>query len=200
MNTESTLPPPPPSGQSRNPWKNFGIITIMLVLIGGAVAAGYFLGSSEDAVETAPPATALENNAPPTTAFDNDADILLLTRQAEIAIANAEADEANFGSTFAARITRQEELIELGGSCDAALRTVDELDQIVDDIGSYITAPFGGEPVTVAIDRLSAAIDIAPDTDVKFKAEGRLVQLKEQIDPGAIQSGSRSRSLGPSTR
>ena len=98
VNTESTLPPPPPPvSKGRNPWKIFGIITIVLVLVGGAVAAGFVLGSSNDtssestpAESTAPapptgaPTTAAPATAAPTTAapaFDPEIERLLLAAE-----------------------------------------------------------------------------------------------------------------------
>lgn len=47
--TAPDLPPPPaPSPRQRNPWKAFGVVVIVAVVVGGAVVAGYFIGTSND--------------------------------------------------------------------------------------------------------------------------------------------------------
>ena len=98
MNVETTLPPPPQASESRNPWKIFGIITIVLVLVGGAVAAGFVLGSSKDdsskstVAQTVPPAVTATpaDSAPPADTTSAEAESSEISPEMEQLILDAE--------------------------------------------------------------------------------------------------------------
>ena len=66
VNTESTLPPPPAS-KGRDPWKIFGVITIVLVVVGGAVGVGFVLGKDTSSGDAEPTGTLPEDADAPTT-------------------------------------------------------------------------------------------------------------------------------------
>lgn len=129
MNTSPLPPPVASTPNARNPWKVFGIATIVVLVVGAAIGGGYFLGTSGDGSPT-PPASTIQPPPstlpePPTTTAAVDADETAL---AAIAASEQRLDDiiVDFrgqmpvitGGSYRRAFDRADELFKATSTCD----------------------------------------------------------------------------------